>query len=114
MILILTDDSDLHADVVEEKLRRRGAEFLRFDPGRFPSTAELSLAYSATGDVLSMITVGGARLDLSQVKAVWYRRPTISIPHAEITDQLARDYVTDECKIVIQDLWNSLECFWLP
>jgi glutathione synthase/RimK-type ligase-like ATP-grasp enzyme len=114
MILILTDDDDPHADCVEERLRRRGAEFLRFDPGRFPSTAALSLSYSATGDVEAMLTTKGARLDLSRVRAVWYRRPTPSLPHEEITEQLARDYIADECKIFIQDLWNSTDCFWLP
>jgi len=35
MILILTDDSDPHADLVERKLRERGAELFRIDPKKF-------------------------------------------------------------------------------
>jgi hypothetical protein len=49
MILILTEDSDVHADSVATKLRHRGADFVRFDPALFPSAAAISVSYSAAG-----------------------------------------------------------------
>src|SRR5262245_6149950 len=114
MILILSDDGDLHADHVEEKLRRRGVNFFRFDPGRVPSNAKLSLAFSAAGETQYTLYDHGGTVDLSAVQAVWYRRPASSIPHEEITDQLTRDYIVEECKILMQDAWNSMDCFWAP
>jgi len=114
MILILTDDSDPHTDDVAEKLRQRGAEFFRFDPGQFPSNASMSLMYSVPGKMQSRLCVGNEQVDLSRVKSVWYRRPTPSVPHEEITDTLTRDYVSEECKIFMHDAWNAMDCFWLP
>jgi glutathione synthase/RimK-type ligase-like ATP-grasp enzyme len=114
MILILTDDSDPHADHVAEKLRQRGADLFRFDPGRFPSTVSMSLGFSMTGKVQSRISVGNEEIDLSRVKSVWYRRPTPSVPPNEITDKLAQEYVAEECKNFMHDAWNSMECFWVP
>ena len=114
MILILTDESYWHAHDVEHKLRERGAKFLRFDPGQFPSNASLSLAYSDNEHSRSMLSLGNQSIDLNSVTTVWYRRPTASVPHEEITEELKRDYIADECNIVMQDLWNSMECFWLP
>lgn len=114
MILILTDHSDPHADYVEQRLHQRGAEFFRFDPGQFPSNAEMSISYSLSGNVQATLSVGDKHIDLSSVRTVWYRRPTPSIPHQEITDKLARDYISEECRIFLHDSWNLMECFWLP
>jgi glutathione synthase/RimK-type ligase-like ATP-grasp enzyme len=114
MILILTDNDDPHADDVEQRLARRGARFFRLDPGQFPSNAQLSMAFSATGQLQSILTTGNERIDLQEVTSVWYRRPTPSVAHDEITDAVARDYVTEECNKFVQDLFTSLDCFWLP
>ena len=50
MILVLTDAFDPHADHVEQKLRQRGADFVRFDPAQFPANAEVSLSYTVNGE----------------------------------------------------------------
>ncbi len=113
MILILTDDSDPHAEYVEQRLQQRGAKFLRFDPGHFPSKAALSVGFSPLG-TKSTLRVGTEEVDLQSIKSVWYRRPNSSLPHDEITDKLTREYISEECKVITHDVWNSLECFWLP
>ncbi|HYR42859.1 MAG TPA: ATP-dependent carboxylate-amine ligase [Terriglobia bacterium] len=114
MILILTEASDPHADYVAERLRQRGADFVRFDPAQFPSKAELSLSYSANGKMQSRLSAGNEHVDLGRLNSVWYRRPAAAIPHAEITDKLTRDYVEEECKIFMHDTWDSIDCLWLP
>src|SRR5688572_2746884 len=96
MILILTDASDPHADHVAQKLRERGADFVRFDPAQFPSNAEVSISYSMAGDVRLKLSTENRQVDLNRLRSVWYRRPSASIPHREITDKLVRDYVEDE------------------
>jgi hypothetical protein len=114
MILILTEDVDPHADQVTELLRCREARRVRFNPGRFPAGAELSLSCSAAGQVRSLLRDGGETIDLDQVTAVWYRRPRPPEPHAEITDPCVREYVTDEWRFTLNDLWHTLDCRWVP
>lgn len=114
MILILTEPTDPHADHMEQKLRERGAEFIRFDPAEFPSNAEISHSFGVNGQLESRLSLGRKRVDLDDLKSVWYRRPGASVPHAEIADKLTRDYVVEECKRFMHDTWNSLDSLWLP
>lgn len=113
-ILILTQPFDPHADYVEKKLQERGANFFRFNPAQFPSQAEVSLLYSLTGHVQYRLCVGEEFIDLNELKVVWYRRPEPPVPHNEIVEQLSHDVVEEECRIFMNDLWNSLDCLWLP
>jgi hypothetical protein len=114
MILILTCDEDGPADYVAAKLRQRGADFRRFDPARFPSAAQLSLAYSSSGKDRCLLRVGNETIDLSTITAVWNRRPQTPVPHDEIVDKACREYLQEECKTFIDDTWDVLECRWLP
>ena len=114
MILMLTDASDVHADHVAQKLRERGADFVRFDPARFPSHAEVSIAYSAGGEMQFKLFVENQEVDLSGLRSVWYRRPGACLPPQEITDKPTSEYVEQECKVFMQDAWNSIDALWLP
>lgn len=114
MILILTERSDSHADHVIELLRRRDAEFVRFNPAQFPAEAQVSLAFGAGGPEGSSLELDGERVDLDRVTAVWYRRPELPAPHDEITDPRVREYLAEECRLFVNDLWHTLDCRWLP
>src|SRR5688572_27053380 len=114
MILILTDITDPHADHVEQKLRERGADVVRFDPAQFPSKAEVSLSYTVNGQVSSRLSLGKQHVDLNDLQSVWYRRPGAPVPHEEITDKLSRDYIAEECRKFMHDTWNSIDSLWLP
>jgi hypothetical protein len=114
MILILTQEDDPHADAVIEGLRRRGAEWFRFNPARFPSGAELSFSCTESGNVRSLLRTPDEAVDLEQVGVVWYRRPHSPVPHAEITDPRVRQYVADECQLVSNDVFHALDAAWLP
>lgn len=114
MILILTESLDPHADYVGQKLRKRGADFVRFNCAQFPAQAEVSLSYSFTGHTRYMLRFGEESIDLNGLKSVWYRRPKPPIPHEEIADKLSYDFVEEECKTFVNDVWNSLDCLLLP
>ena len=114
MILILTEAADPHADHVEQKLRERGADFMRLNPAQFPSKVNLSLSYSATGRQQGLLRTDERTLDLGPLEAVWYRRPQPPVPHEEITDQACRDYLKKECQIYLSDVWDSLDCRCVP
>jgi len=99
---------------MEQKLRQRGADFVRFDPAQFPSNAEVSLSYTVNGQLRSRLSLGNEHVDLNDLDSVWYRRPGTSVPHEEITDKLTRDYVVEECRKFMHDTWNSIDSLWLP
>src|SRR5262245_34321148 len=86
VILVLTEEVDPHADRVITALRQAAGprRVVRFNPARFPSTAELSFSCSASGQVRRRLCVEGETVDLDSVTAVWYRRPRPPVPHAEI------------------------------
>jgi len=114
MILILTQSFDPHADHAIEMLNARGAEFVRFDPAHFPTRASLSVGYSSDGKMHSHLRLGERVIDLTQLEAVWNRRPGLPIPHEQIKDKAAREFIELECKTFVQDLWDTLPCRWLP
>jgi glutathione synthase/RimK-type ligase-like ATP-grasp enzyme len=114
MILILTQPLDPHADLVTEKLRDRGADFVRFHPEDFPSRASISLQYSASGRLGSALCLCDRPIDLDALEAVWYRRPRDPVAHEEITDTPTRQAIAEECEPFVQDVWNSLGCRWVP
>ncbi len=115
MILILSNPDDSHVGPLAAKLRDRGADFKVFDHAQLPSSADASLAYSPTAiPGYTTLRVNGETIDLNQVKAIWYRRPTPPVPHAKITDMASCEYVEEECENFLQNAWNSLDCCWVP
>jgi hypothetical protein len=114
MILILTEPDDAHADRVEQKLRARGVEVVRFDPARFPSEAEVSLAFTAAGVPAYTLRVDGQSTDLQRVTAVWDRRRRLAVAPSESGDRASRAYVSQECKTFLQNVWSCLDCRWVP
>ena len=75
-VLVLTCLEDTTADEVIGRLSERGARVARLDPGRdFPDEVALAARY---GDHLAWGTLStrSREVDLSRVRAVYYRRPT--------------------------------------
>ena len=114
MILILTEPSDTHSDFVIEMLKKRGAEFIRFNPADFPSRASLSIGYSANGQMRSTLRLKDTTIDLNEIRSVWTRRPGLPVPGDRIQDNTVREFVASESQSFLRDAWNALDCFWLP
>jgi hypothetical protein len=114
MILVISNSDDAHADHVEAILRARRVAFQRFDPAMFPVAAEIAITYTCAGRSNCTLSVGETQIDLCRVTAVWYRRPGLADASLEIADGVARQFVQEECRQFVQDLWSSLDCPWLP
>ena len=114
MILVLTEPSDPTADHVLQMLTARGAEFVRFNLADFPARSSLSIGYAPNGEMRSLLRVGEQAVDLAQLQSVWIRRPNPPVPHERIQDAAVREFVADECKAFLRDLWSALDCRWLP
>ena len=114
MLLILSEPTDEHVTYVEKLLRRRGAEYVVFDPADLPARAELSLEYEAAGAFRCLLRTAERTIDLDRVRAVWYRRPNPPVPPAEVTDKRIREYVAAECHTFVHSAWDTLGGRWLP
>lgn len=113
MILIITAPTDPHADLVESKLRARGADVFRFDPADFPERASVAVRYGA-GAKQVRLEVGGRTVELTRATAAWLRRPGAPPADQRIADPMLRSYAQQECFQLFQDIWNALETPFIP
>jgi hypothetical protein len=114
MILIITEPEDGHATHVAEMLRGRGVPVVRFNPADFPVNAELSLWYTAAGRARYMLRASDQHVALDELTAVWLRRPEPPVPHAAIADETCREFVAEECRLFVHDVWSSVDALWVP
>jgi len=114
VILIVSSRVDPTAVRVADELSRRGASFFWFDTKDFPSSAEITVRYSTSGATRATLRQGDEFLDFASVGVVWYRRPGFPVPHVEVTDAKMREGIIEECLTFLTDLWQSLDCAWVP
>ncbi|NEA49378.1 ATP-grasp ribosomal peptide maturase [Streptomyces sp. SID10815] len=86
-VLVVTRLDDATADQVITELNRRRVPVVRLDPGDFPREVVLSGTFDSTGTSGTLATAS-RRIDLGNVRSVYWRRPT---PH---TADLAMDEQT--------------------
>lgn len=114
MILIVSGRADATAVRVADGLSRRNVPYFWFDAKDFPASAEITVRFSQSGAPRTTLRVGDEFLDFASVGVVWYRRPGLPEPHAEVTDARMRGGITEECLSFLEDLWQSLDCAWVP
>jgi hypothetical protein len=114
MILILSSDTDAHADAASERLASSGVRFHRFDPARLPASAQLSVHGSPSTGVRCTLRDRGETIDLSTVSAVWARRPGQPAAAPEIADPMVAAYVSAESHGVLESVWQLLDARWVP
>jgi glutathione synthase/RimK-type ligase-like ATP-grasp enzyme len=99
VLLIVTERGDLTADFLILELEARGADFLRFNTEDYPTA--VGIDWCPDGAELS---IGGTDVDLSDVDAVWYRRPR--------PPQLPADYSTEEATWAAREAHEALRGVW--
>lgn len=86
-VLVLTNPYDVTADLVLRRLADRRVPVVRVDPGAdLHAGASLSARYGTGGQRGSLCTASRT-LDLSNVRAVWVRRPSPYDPPAGMAEQ---------------------------
>jgi len=112
LILILSTDSDPHAQAVLQHLAGLGAAAHLLNLAEFPQKLALSLSYREGRRDFALHSPAG-RLPLAEVKAVWWRRPQPFQLHPEITKESYRHFAYNEGHEAFAGLWQSLEVFWI-
>lgn len=111
MILLATNEEDITTDFIVLELQRRGLPFFRLNSERL---SEGFSSFSPTEDGKSwLIHWQDRELDLSKVKAGYYRRPGIPTASERISDDAAKQYAASEWRSLLASLLNAIEPLWL-
>lgn len=112
MILILSNEADIHASLVRDVIRERGAPVEILDTSDFPVRTRMVLEPGGTPGRRLMHTPGGT-IDLSQVRAVWWRRPQPYGLHENLTDPVMEKFTLHEIDEAIEGLYLTLNAEWM-
>ncbi len=111
MILILTQQLDMHADMVIDELHKRQVAFIRFDTADFPLRSTL-IAQMQHRSWDGCIAFQGRSIHFDQVTSVWYRRPTPFEVDPHLTPA-GHQFASAEARMAIGGLLRSMDCLWI-
>lgn len=114
-ILIITNSSDLHADIIVSNLTQKGSRPFRINLDEFPRDFELVHKTDSHRWAASITHLpSGRRLDLDSVKSVWTRKPDdfSFLSGAQFSAQEIA-YAKRETEHVLNGLLYSLDCYWM-
>ena len=114
MILIVTNSSDLHADVITPILAAKGCQPFRLDLDAFPRDYQICQRF---GDGALHAEIrhlpSGKHLDLGTVGAVWVRKSAeFTFPSADLAPQ-EYAYARQETEHALFGLLYTLDCYWM-
>jgi glutathione synthase/RimK-type ligase-like ATP-grasp enzyme len=114
MILIIADSVDGHARLVSKRLREKGAKVVRIDLAEVPERAGLSAWVDERGARMQVRrSEEPSRVDLAEVKTVWFRRASRLGPSEEMEPE-DQQFAKDESVCMLVSLAQLLEDrFWV-
>lgn len=113
MILIISHRADPHAAEVQRHLAGAGADALLFDTANFPRDIRLDIRHANGQPSAATALVDGVRHAMSEVRAVWWRRPQPFEVQADVAAGEDRGFAFAECHAAITGLWSCLDAFWV-
>ena len=112
-IVVVTQESDSHADVIITKLKALGHEVVRFDTADIPTESLVSMGIGASGYSARLnIPKYDLNLDFKTVKSIWWRKPRTPVLPTGLTARENR-FARQELTTVINGLWAALDCYWM-
>lgn len=111
MILIVTSEHDLTADYVILELRRRNLRHLRLNTENF-SQAKVHFSPQA-GEQCWTISLDNETIDLSTIKAAYFRRPGDPVISPKVIGDAERRYCYLEWRELLSAALSSIGLRWL-
>lgn len=112
VVLIVTNKSDITADLVVLEFQRRGTPYVRFNTEDFPQRVGISWRMDNHG-VDGSIRLPGSELSLRDVVSVWYRRPGAPEIAETVRCPSLREFAHRESQEALAGLWRTMDCFWM-
>ena len=112
IVLIVTNKTDITADLVVLEFQRRGTPYVRFNTEDFPQRAKISWMMDTHG-VDGYISLPRSELSLRDVISVWYRRPGAPDIAETVRSPSLREFAHRESQEALSGLWRTMGCFWM-
>ena len=114
MILVISYPAEEHTDAVVAKLTKKGCEVQQIDLADFPARQGLTLNWPADHESPSYWVGGSAgTVDLSRVRAAWWRRVTPFLADDAIKDIKAQAFAVSETSEAMNGMLDALPCKWM-
>lgn len=114
MILIVTNSTDLHADLLVPLLSAKGHPHFRLNLDAFPRDYQIQQTFNASGMQASIVHLpSGQAVQLDTVGATWLRKAAEFVfPSADLAPQ-ERAYAEQETEHALFGLLYSMDCYWM-
>lgn len=106
MLLIISQNGDLHTDRVASACRQRGVEFALLYTHDFPQDVFISLEVGREG-LGGTIRLHDQEMQLEQIGSVWYRRPAPVEPCQGLDPEYVA-FVRQEAQAALSGLYRAL------
>ncbi len=113
-IVIVTQELDPHVDEVIVAMRARGLSPVRLHLNEIMKDDGLSI--EVYRDMLKGHVNTGVhgRLQLGDIKSIWWRRPTPCRPNSNIAlNEREQAFAQREVIEAVSGLWSALPCYWM-
>lgn len=116
MIAIISGTDDVHASHVISELRQLGTDATILDTASVPAHGTLTSWHSndeAWRATWSTTEAGIPAVDLTELRAVWWRRPQPHTLHEEVSDPTDRAFAYGEVDSAVRGLWSCTDATWV-
>lgn len=113
MIGVVSHEADPHATAVLDRLRSLGADVVLLDTADLPSRAALSTAQEPNGGWSGTWTGRHGEVALSDLRAMWWRRPQPFTVDPRITRSGDVRFALGETAAMVSGLWACLDAHWV-
>jgi len=112
-ILIVTNPEDIHAVLVGESLRRKGAAVTLWQSSEFPNRATETVTFDDSESVFEIEGMGGFHRE-KQIDTVWLRRPQLMWGVTPVEEE-DRQFTELQCEIFREGLLSCVapDAFWV-
>jgi glutathione synthase/RimK-type ligase-like ATP-grasp enzyme len=112
-VLIVSSLSDIHACAVIAALTSHGCKAELLDLSEFPQQLTLSLAFQNGEHRFWLERAGYGRLDLSEVRSVWWRRPQAFKLPGSVINPIHQRLALSEAGTAFQGMYQSMDARWI-
>lgn len=111
-ILIITNENDITADFIVKQLKNKKASFYRLNTNQLGQFIDLCFDINKN-EFLILDKALSERVDITHIKAVYFRRPELSIDRNGLSDG-EFNFIQNELFYTLEGLYKLLDgAFWL-
>jgi len=119
VIGIIASEEDVHAQGVVARLAELGSAAVFLDTAAVPSRVRITSRHSnrtpwaATWVEGDGGASGGGAVDLTALRAVWWRRPLPHVLHTDLVSEVDRRFSYAEVDAAVRGLWSCTDATWV-